>query len=182
MGDMFGKWIPSLWIEKIFASCTANPQWDYLFLTKDPWRYLEFIDQFPPTAWIGASVDTQKRVRATEDAFRELKHVRRIKWLSLEPLLAPVEFTDLSLFDWVVIGALSATRQHPAPFAPPWEWVVRLYAQAKEAGCAVYLKTNLLGVPNPQFPGMVLPRESPVLREPAADGLDLPTFRDMAAP
>jgi protein gp37 len=165
--DNFGKWVPTPWIELVFASCTADPEWEYLFLTKNPRRYLEFIDTFPPTAWIGASVDTQKRVRVTEDAFRGLKHVERIKWLSVEPMLEPVEFTDLSLFDWVVIGALSATRQHPEPFAPQWEWVVRLWMQAKEAGCAVHLKTNLLGVTNGQFPGMVLPREYPVLRESA---------------
>jgi protein gp37 len=167
MGDLFGKWVPREWNERVFAVCTANPQWDYLFLTKDPKRYLEFIDKLPPTAWLGASVDTQKRVRPTEDAFRELKHadpLRRIRWLSVEPMLESVEFSDLSLFDWVVIGALSATRQHAA-FAPQWEWVVRLWMRAKEAGCRVYLKSNLLGVTDDQFPGMVLPRESPVLRE-----------------
>jgi protein gp37 len=106
----------------------------------------------------------QKRVAPTEDAFRELKHVRRIKWLSVEPMFEPVEFTDLSLFNWIVVGALSATKQHPASFAPPWEWVVRLWTQAKEAGCGVYLKSNLLGVTNPQFPGMKLSKEGPRFR------------------
>jgi protein gp37 len=182
MGDLFGRWVKPEWIEKVFEVCTANPQWEYLFLTKDPNRYVELQDKLPPTAWIGTSVDEQKRVRAAEDAFRKLKHVPRIKWLSVEPMLEEVEI-DLSLFDWVVIGSLSATKQHPA-FAPPWEWVVRLWLQAKEAGCAVYLKTNLQGVPNSQFPGMVLPRESPVLRNGANpppdpqpdDSSDFPAF------
>jgi protein gp37 len=89
----------------------------------------------------------------------------RVKWLSLEPLLAPLEFSDLSLFDWIVIGAQSATKQsdgHVAGFAPPFEWVARLVAQAREAGCRVYLKPNLMGN-TPQSPGMRLPQEEPRL-------------------
>ncbi len=58
----------------------------------------------PPRAWLGTSVDEQKRVRLAEEAFRQIDGVA-VKWLSLEPLLAPLEFSDLSVFDWVVIGA-----------------------------------------------------------------------------
>jgi protein gp37 len=165
MGDMFGKWVPQEWIERVFASCIANPQWDYLFLTKFPQRYVGF--KLPPSAWIGTTVDDQYRVPIAEEAFRKISGVR-VKWLSLEPLLAPLEFSDLSMFDWVVIGAQSATDQpdgigHVPEFAPPFKWVARLVAQAEEAGCRVYLKPNLLGIPNPQCPGMTLPQEEPAL-------------------
>jgi protein gp37 len=165
MADLFGKWAPDEWIERVLASCNANPQWDYLFLTKFPRRYVGL--QLPSTAWIGTSVDEQKRVRLAEEAFRQIKDVG-VKWLSLEPLLAPLEFTDLSMFDWIVIGAQSATRQpdgYVPEFAPPIEWVLRLIAQAKEAGCKVYLKPNLLGVTDPQHPGMNLLQEEPIVRE-----------------
>ena len=43
---------------------------------KFPSRYLEFLDQLPPTAWLGTSVDEQKRVRIAEDAFRQISGVR----------------------------------------------------------------------------------------------------------
>jgi hypothetical protein len=56
------------------------------------------------------------------------------------------QLTDLSMFNWVVIGAQTETRQPtgvvPA-FDPPFEWVHRLVGQAKEAGCRVHLKPNL---------------------------------------
>ena len=78
-----------------------------LFLTKFPRRYVGL--EFPPTAWLGTSVDEQKRVRLAEEAFRQ--RPRAVKWLSLEPLLAPLEFSDLSMFDWVVIGAQTETYQ-----------------------------------------------------------------------
>jgi protein gp37 len=165
MGDLFGKWVPDEWIEKVFASCIANPQWDYLFLTKFPQRYVGLT--LPPTAWIGTTVDDQYRVKIAEEAFRKIDGVR-LKWLSLEPLLAPLKFSDLSMFDWVVIGSQSATDQpkpfgHVPAFAPPFEWVSRLTDQAHEAGCKVFHKHNLLGVTDPQHAGMKLVQEAPKL-------------------
>jgi protein gp37 len=130
----------------------------------------------PPTAWIGTSVDEQKRVRFAEEAFRQIKDVR-VKWLSLEPLLAPLVFSDLSMFDWIVIGSQSATVQPDGPvpaFAPPFKWVARLVAQAEEAGCRVYLKPNLLGIPNPQSPGMQLPQDDPLAPPPINQPAELP--------
>jgi protein gp37 len=164
MADLYGKWVPKEWIEQVHASCIANPQWEYLMLTKFPRRYVE-LEQLPPTAWIGTSVDEQKRVRLAEDAFRQIGGVR-VKWLSLEPLLAPLEFSDLSMFDWVVIGSRSATDQpggRVEAFPPPFEWVARLTDQAREAGCRVYHKPNLLGIPNSQNAGMRLIQEDPDL-------------------
>jgi protein gp37 len=160
-GDLYGQWVPNEWIEKVHASCIANPQWQYLFLTKYPRRYVGL--QFPPTAWVGTSVHEQKLVRGAEEAFRQINSVA-VKWLSLEPLMEPLQFTDLSMFDWVVIGSLSATTQpegYHKEFAPPFEWVARLWAQAKEAGCRVYLKENLLGKTYPQAAGMQL---EPIIR------------------
>ena len=68
----------------------------------------------PPTAWFGTSVDRQHRVKIAETAFRQIEGVA-IKWLSLEPLLEPLIFSDLSMFDWIVIGAQSATEQPEGP-------------------------------------------------------------------
>jgi protein gp37 len=162
MADLYGKWVPDEWICEVHGACLANPQWDYLFLTKFPSRYLD-VD-LPPTGWMGTSVDTQRRVAIAEHAFREISGVK-VKWLSLEPLLEPLEFTDLSMFDWVVIGSQTLTVQPgnevvPA-FAPDFDWVSRIVAQAREAGCAVYLKPNLVGNVGDQAPGMVLPQEIP---------------------
>jgi protein gp37 len=170
MADLFGKWVPDKWIETVLASCNKNLSWEYLFLTKFPRRYVGL--ELPPTAWIGTSIDEQKRVRLADEAFRQIKDVR-VKWLSLEPLLEPLEFTEefLALFDWVVIGAQTQTEQPdgnggsvvvPA-FAPPFEWVARITAQAHAVGCAVYQKPNLLGSIDSQHPGMKLIQQVPFL-------------------
>ena len=174
MGDLFGKWVPDEWIEKVFASCHANQQWEYLFLTKFPQRYVGL--QLPPTAWIGTTVDEQYRVKIAEEAFRHIDGVR-LKWLSLEPLREDLRFNDLSMFDFVVLGSQSATEQPEIgwvpEFAPPAEWVMRITDQAHEAGCRVYWKPNLNGIPNPQCAGMKLIQEEPKLRPVAKAQGDL---------
>lgn len=148
MGDMFGRWVPREWIERILLVEHANPQWEYLHLTKFPDRYTEF-PLLPPTAWLGTSVDEQNRVRIAERAMAAITGVK-VKWLSLEPLGADLEFSDLSMFDWVVIGARTRTVQPggavPA-FAPPAEWVLRITHQAREAGVPVHWKPNLRSRP-----------------------------------
>jgi protein gp37/ParB-like chromosome segregation protein Spo0J len=163
MGDLFGKWVPDEWIERVFAAARTSPEWEYLFLTKFPQRYVGL--DLPASAWIGTTVDEQYRVKIAEEAFRKIKGVR-VKWLSLEPLLSPLEFTDLSMFDFVVIGSQSATRQPGGfvkEFAPKIEWVMKLTQQAKQAGCAVYHKPNLIGVVDAQHAGMKLLQEVPNL-------------------
>ena len=147
MADLYGRWVPDEWIQQVHASMCANPQWQYITLTKFPARYVGLT--MPPGAWVGTSVDEQKRVRIAEDAFRKIDGVA-VKWLSLEPLREPLEFTDLSVFDWVVIGAQTETRQpdgHVPAFAPPFEWVARIVVQALDAGCRVHLKPNLRSAP-----------------------------------
>ncbi|SIJ90629.1 bacteriophage protein gp37 [Mycobacteroides abscessus subsp. abscessus] len=161
MADMYGRWVPQEWLTAIHESLCAHPQWQYILLTKFPSRYGTL--QLPPAAWVGTSVDTQDRVRIAQKAMGELPS-GVIKWLSLEPLLEPLRFDDLSMFDWIVIGAQTATNQpggRVEAFAPPFEWVARIVAQAREAGCRVHLKPNLLGATGPTSPGMTLPNEFP---------------------
>ncbi|GAA3163505.1 DUF5131 family protein [Streptomyces ramulosus] len=157
MADLYGRWVPDSWIYEVHDVMHHNPQWDYLLLTKFPARYNKV--ELPKTAWVGTSIDEQKRVRIAEDAFRKIEDVK-VKWLSIEPLKEPLEFSDLSMFDWVVIGAQTETRQEgglvPA-FSPPFEWVARLVAQARDSGCRVHLKPNLVN----GHPGMKLPDEYP---------------------
>lgn len=143
MADLYGRWVPDEWIKQVHESMLASPQWEYLLLTKFPAKYVGL--DLPASAWLGTSVDEQKRVRIAEDAFRQVDGVK-VKWLSLEPLREPLQFTDLSMFDWVVIGAQTETYQPdglvPA-FDPDPAWVVRITDQAKEAGCKVHWKPNL---------------------------------------
>lgn len=158
MADLFGAWVPQDWIDQVVASTVANPQWEYLYLTKFPQRYDRL--QLPSSGWIGASVDEQHRAEPTLAAMRKVSGVK-VKWLSLEPLREPIKFSSLEGIDWIVIGAQSENvGQNPA-FAPQFEWVADLVATARRDGCKVWLKTNLLGQTSGQWPGMGMPQEVP---------------------
>lgn len=158
MADLFGAWVPQEWIDQVVASTVANPQWEYLYLTKFPQRYDRL--HLPASGWIGASVDEQHRAEPTLAAMRKVSGVK-VKWLSLEPLLEPIKFSSLEGIDWIVIGAQSENvNQNPA-FAPDFEWVADLVATARRDGCKVWLKTNLLGQISGQWPGMRMIQEVP---------------------
>ncbi|MCU0246152.1 MAG: DUF5131 family protein [Bryobacter sp.] len=137
MADLFGRWVPKEWIEAVLATVRSNPQWNFLFLTKFPKRMAEF--DIPDNAWMGTTVDMQKRVKAAEDAFSNVGG--KVRWLSVEPMLEPIKFEHLDRFQWVVIGGASGSTQTPA-WIPPLDWMVDLHAQARAAGCRIYYKTN----------------------------------------
>jgi protein gp37/ParB-like chromosome segregation protein Spo0J len=141
MADLFGRWVPDEWIDAVMRSVRSHPEWNFLFLTKFPQRLPE-VD-FPDNAWVGTTVDAQVRVSVAEKAFEKVN--ARVKWLSCEPLLENLRFERLDLFDWIVIGGASANADSGTPsFRPPRQWVNDLWVQARNAGCLIYEKTNLL--------------------------------------
>lgn len=150
MADLFGNWVPQEWIDAVFGQVLDNAQWEYLFLTKFPQRLASL--QWPKNAWVGTTVDKQYRVEIAEKAFSTVK--AGVKWLSCEPMLEPLKFSSLAMFDLVVIGGASKSSQ-TEEFWPPFEWTADLYQQARAAGCAVYFKPNANGNLTP------VPKEQP---------------------
>lgn len=139
MADLFGRWVPIEWIEWVMDSARRSPQWNFLFLTKFPQRVVE-LGELPANAWMGTSVDCQDRVANAEKAFSKM--TGGTKWLSIEPMLTPLKFKHLDLFDWVVIGGASKTTQSEE-WIPPIDWLVDLHKQARDSNCKIYYKTNL---------------------------------------
>jgi protein gp37 len=149
MADLFGKWVPEEWIHRVFHACAESPEWEYLFLTKWPKRYSMLASL--PKAWFGASIIKQGDVeRVTNDMTAFDVHDGIVRWISLEPMLEPIVFGDLSWCDLVVIGAQTSTRQPEGfvpEFAPNFEWVADVVAQCREQGVPYYLKPNLATAP-----------------------------------
>lgn len=44
MADLFGDWVPDEWIKKVFDACKAASGHRYLFLTKNPARYIRLYE------------------------------------------------------------------------------------------------------------------------------------------
>jgi len=57
---------------------------------------------------MGTSIDLQARVLNAERAFEKVK--AKIRWLSVEPMIEPLTFSNLALFDWIVIGGASPSK------------------------------------------------------------------------
>lgn len=157
MADLFGRWVPQEWIDAVMMSVQGNPQWNFLFLTKFPQRLAE-ID-IPENAWMGTTVDLQARVANAEKAFSKVKS--KVKWLSVEPLIEPLKFSSLEMFDWVVIGGASSSSQTPA-WVPPYRWIDSLVRQCDDAKVPIYFKSNL-GIANRI---LELPFDAPVKQDP----------------
>lgn len=143
MSDMFGDWVPAEWIQAVLQGIKKAPQWNFLILTKWPRRILKF--DLPKNVWIGATVDCQERVAVTEDVFAQVK--ASVKFISCEPLIEPLTFNNLQVFNWVILGGRSVTTAMPV-FHPPRQWIDKLEAQARSAGCKIYEKANLWGDEN----------------------------------
>jgi protein gp37 len=145
MADLFGKWVPDEWIAKVFEQVTLNPQWNFLFLTKFPQRLRSVCDAlkgFPENAWVGCTVDEQARVRTAQESFDGLE--AKVRWLSVEPMQERLTFSDMSMFDWLVVGGKSASSFNGTPEGQPdWEWVEHLWQQARKWGLKIYWKENL---------------------------------------
>lgn len=149
MADLFGSWVPGAWIEAVLAEIKVRPLWDFLLLTKNPWRLIEF--RYPPNAWIGVTVNLQERVAAAEDVFAG-RFPLNVKWISVEPMIEPIRFWRMDkTIDWLVLGGAGRSARTPE-WRPPREWVVSLVEQARMAGVAVYEKTNLWR-PIREYPG-----------------------------
>jgi len=156
MADLFGKWVPDKWITDVFNACAETPCWEYLFLTKWPKRYSMLATL--PKAWFGASIIKQGDVeRVTRDMTAFDVHPGITRWVSLEPMLEPITFGDLSWCDLMVIGSQTSTTQpegYVPAFAPKFEWVADVVQQCRDQGVPYYLKPNLVTEPGMQMPQM----------------------------
>jgi len=96
MGDMWGDWVDNEWIRKILEVCRSKPKNCYLFLTKNPERYHEFLDELPPNSILGVTIETNRNTRIWSinapnvtrryEAMLSLpSHVR--KAVSIEPIM-----------------------------------------------------------------------------------------------
>ncbi len=110
MADLFGEWVPDLWINQVFEECLKAPQHTYIFLTKNPKRYLTipgmYLGQY--NFWFGATVTN------THDADQRIHWLQRLPegnmFISFEPLLEEVKHLDLHDIKQVIVGA----RTNPA--------------------------------------------------------------------
>lgn len=59
-GDLFGSWVPSGIIHMILEVCRQTPKQLWFFETKNPRRYLEFLQFFPENTMLSTTIETNR--------------------------------------------------------------------------------------------------------------------------
>jgi protein gp37 len=93
MGDLFGDWVPSEWILKVIEAIKNSPSSYFLFLTKNPKRYMEFLDLYPENVVLGATIETNRDYSFSKcpTTYERYKYMRELpfknKVVSIEPIM-----------------------------------------------------------------------------------------------
>ena len=125
MADLFGDWVPDEWIEEVFKACEKAPQHRYLFLTKNPRRYVELAKKgkLPERAniWYGStatSSDKQLYLSSNRNTF-----------LNIEPILKDF-----------------GTGNRRYKVIPEKEWIGNICKAANESRIPVFMKDSLIPI------------------------------------
>ena len=144
MGELFGTWVPDITLNLIFDIIKKCPHHTFQLLTKQPQNLPKF-SPYPNNCWVGITVTTNSDFLRAIDYLPYVK--ASIKFISFEPLLAPIPNPNLTRIDWIIIGGQSGKDK----FYPPLKWIVDIEDAAEEAGIPVFEKSNLVPYPNPKF-------------------------------
>lgn len=139
MADLFGDWVPDEWIKEVFSACEKAPQHNYLFLTKNPARYVELInntDFFVKTKsnmWFGYSYtgkDSKQWWNPNYNVFA-----------SVEPILEPIE---VPCCKWLIVGAEAGRRKDKV--IPKKEWIEHLVYYCGKWNIPIFMKSSLADI------------------------------------
>jgi protein gp37 len=135
MSDLFHERVPLEFIQQVFATMMEAKQHTFQILTKRAERAGELSAKlpWPSNVWMGVSVESAEYV----DRIDELRKTgAAVKFLSLEPLLGPLENLDLAGIDWAIVGGESGPTARP--MNP--DWVRSIRDQCLKAGVAFHFK------------------------------------------
>jgi protein gp37 len=164
LADVFDNQVSRDWRLDLFHSIAATPHLDWLLLTKRPKNIRNMLPpnwgEGWPNVWLGTTVENQ------QEADRRIPHLlavpARVRFLSCEPLLGPVDLTriDCTSVDpdsrGITLDALTGGRKSSTPWHINWvicggesgpkarpmhpDWARSLRDQCQAAGVAFHFK------------------------------------------
>lgn len=141
MADLFGKWVPDSWIEEVFKACEKSPQHNYLFLTKNPQRYVELAEKgilrCSDNMWYGWS-ETSEENRPNLMYFPYTLPNPLKTFVSVEPILEPVR---PSLGEWIIVGAETGRRKDKV--IPKRDWIEQIVEDCRKYDIPLFMKSSL---------------------------------------
>ena len=136
MGDLFHEDVPEQFIWRCFLTMSIATQHTYQVLTKRPKTMAKMmriafssdlhVHSGPaPNVWLGTSCENQDT--ANERIPHLMKTPAAVRFLSLEPLLGPVDLDCINFGDNIAVSSGSvivASAAGNQPFNPVIDWVI----------------------------------------------------------
>ncbi|MGK5511729.1 DUF5131 family protein [Brevibacillus formosus] len=135
MSDLFHKDIPDDFIFRIFETMEKASWHTFQILTKRSDRLAELAPHlpWPKNIWQGVSVENEGVSFRIDDLRNVPAHIR---FLSLEPLLGPLDYLDLTDIHWVIVGGESGAGARPMKE----EWVRSIKNQCEQQNVPFFFK------------------------------------------
>lgn len=135
MSDLFHEDVPLEFILRIFDVMTRAHWHTFQVLTKRSERLAELAPllDWPNNVWMGVTVENAECVYRI-DSLRSVPST--VRFLSMEPLLSPVEEMNLDRIDWVIVGGESGYGARPMEK----EWVRSIRRQCCKADVPFFFK------------------------------------------
>lgn len=149
LADVFDNEVPQEWRDDLWELIRRTPNLDWLLLTKRIGNALKLVDagvfRALPNVWLGATVVNQEE--ADRDILKLLAVPARVRFLSMEPLLAPVDLTRIgpkrinalgrgSWLHWVIAGGESGPKARDFDV----QWGEDIVEQCRSAEVPVFVK------------------------------------------
>lgn len=135
MSDLFHKDVPPEFIKRIFEVMNKADWHQFQILTKRDERLLELANEleWSENIWMGVSVEAGNYV----DRIDRLRLIpAKVRFLSLEPLIAPISNLNLEGIHWVIVGGESGPGARPIKK----EWVIEIKNQCVEQNVPFFFK------------------------------------------
>jgi protein gp37 len=149
--DLFQESVPSEWILAVLNICKKYPENTYLFQSKNPKRFLEYLGDFPSKTVLGTTIETNRpypvsKAPIPEERMKVMAMINKPKFITIEPIMSMdvsvmVDWMKAIKPEWVNIGA-DSNRNKSLP-EPDTNTIGLLIAGLNKAGIKIKLKKNL---------------------------------------
>lgn len=135
MSDIFHEELSDDVILRIFETMNKASWHTFQVLTKrsERLRDLSSLINWTKNIWMGVTIENQDYVYRAAD----LKGTKaKIKFISAEPLLTPLDNLTLDEIDWIIVGGESGHHSRPMDE----NWVIEIRKKAQEANVPFFFK------------------------------------------
>lgn len=150
--DLFAAKVSDEFIARILAHCRQWPENTFVFQTKNPGRYLEWLSLMPLSFILGCTIETNRVIKGISTAPAPVDRAREMncltgqrRFITIEPVL---DFDVDILADWIrcirpeFLNLGADSKNHGLP-EPTVEKIMEFTEKLKEYGIELREKSNL---------------------------------------